>query len=146
MFHLEIHNLIRSRITKGFFLKLLPVAEKYLLKTKRIRPGKNYRLELTFVGEIFMRRLNRIYRGKNRPTDVISLSYFKPSMQDDFVGEIFICIPFAIKQAKKIGQSLAAELQFLFIHGLLHCFGYDHKKSPEEIRMKRLAYKILGRT
>ncbi|MBI2638539.1 rRNA maturation RNase YbeY [Candidatus Peregrinibacteria bacterium] len=146
MFHLEIHNRVRSSISKELFFKLLLAAEKCLLKTKRIRPRKNYRLELTLVGEIFMQRLNKMYHKKNRQTDVISLSYFKPSMQDDFAGEIFICVPFALRQAKKIGQPLAKELQFLFIHGLLHCFGYDHKKLLEEVRMKRMAYKILGRT
>lgn len=146
MFYLEIHNQTRSRIPKGLFIKLLPSAEKNLLKTKRIRSRKDYCLELTFVGENFMRRLNRKYHKKDRPTDVISLSYFMRSMQDDFTGEIFICIPFAKKQAKKIGQSITEELRFLFIHGLLHCFGYDHKKPRDEAYMKNLTYKILRRT
>lgn len=145
MLHLEIHNLVRGRIPRGLFFKLLPVAEKCLLKPKRIRPQKNYRLELTLTGENFMRRLNRKYHKKDRPTDVISLSYFKPSMKDDFVGEIFICIPFARKQAKTIGQPFSEELRFLFIHGLLHCFGYDHKKPREEAYMKKLTYIILRR-
>lgn len=145
MLHLEIHNQTRSHIPKGIFIKLLVSAEKNLLKAKRILPRKNYRLELALIGESFMRSLNRKYHKKDRPTDVISLSYFSRLMQDDFTGEIFICLPFAQKQAKKIGQSLTEELRFLFIHGLLHCFGYDHKKQRDEAYMKNLTYRILRR-
>lgn len=92
-----------------------------------------------------MTELNKRHHKKNRPTDVISLSYFSKNMKDLFVGEIFICLPFAKKQAKQIRQSLNEELRFLFIHGLLHVFGYDHKKPREEARMKELTYRIIGR-
>ena len=66
-------------------------------------------------------------------------------MKADFIGEIFISVPFACVQAKKIGQPLREELRFLFIHGLLHLFGYDHQKLAEEKEMLQLTYKILGR-
>ena len=47
------------------------------------------------------------------------------------------------KQAQKPGFTLNKELQFLFIHGLLHIFGYDHKKPADEKKMKRLEEEIF---
>lgn len=143
--HVDIHNRTRKKIPCSIFSKLLPEAGSQLLKQKRISTSKNYHIELNLVGLHAMQVLNRQYHHKNRPTDVVSLSYFTPSMKDAFVGEIFLCVPFARQQAKKIGQPFFEELRFLFIHGLLHCFGYDHKKPREEEHMKQLTYRILRR-
>lgn len=90
-----------------------------------------------------MASLNRTFRRKNISTDVIALSFFEKNMQDSFIGEIFICVPVARKQAKKFKQTFKKELQFLFIHGLLHLFGYDHKNKTDENRMNDLCCKIL---
>lgn len=141
----DIYFRTRQKIPKSLFQGLLPRAAKILLAQKKISSSKKYFLELTLVGTQTMIRLNNKYRRKNKPTDVISLCYFSSGMSDAFAGEIFICLPYASGQAKKIGQSLSEELRFLFIHGLLHCFGYDHKKPREEKQMRRLTYGILGR-
>lgn len=138
MFTLHIYNHTRQRIPERIFLDLLRHAEKLL-------PRKRFSIELSLVGYKKMTELNKRYHRKNRPTDVISLSYFGKKMRDTFIGEIFICLPYAKKQAKQIRQSLNEELRFLFIHGLLHIFGYDHKKPRDEARMKKLTYRILGR-
>jgi probable rRNA maturation factor len=145
LFTLDIFNKTRRPIPDQPFLKLLRPARTILQKATRISSHKKYRLELTFVGMKTITSLNAMYHHKNRPTDVIALSYYDKKMYDAFVGEIFICVPFAFKQAKKIGQSLTEELRFLFVHGLLHCFGYDHQKPKEEARMQNLTYRILGR-
>ena len=145
LFTLDIFNKTCRRVPCHPFLKLLRPARAILQKEKRIHRYKIYRLELTFVGEKRITTLNTMYHHKNRPTDVIALSYYDKKMYDSFVGEIFICVPYALKQAKKIGQSLTEELRFLFVHGLLHCFGYDHQKPKEEAHMQNLTYRILGR-
>lgn len=145
MLHCEFFQKTRARIPAKLFLPLLDKAEKRLVESKKIHTAKAFHFEVTFVGDVFMRKLNLTYHKKNCSTDVISLSYFDPKMSDSYIGEIFICVPFAKKQAKKIGQPLTEELKFLFIHGLLHLFGYDHKKPREEAHMLSLTYSILGR-
>lgn len=60
-----------------------------------------------------------------------------------FIGEIFICVPYATKQARELGFTLNKELQFLFIHGLLHIFGYDHENPTDKKKMERLTERIL---
>lgn len=144
---LEIFNRTHRKISGAMFRALLPVVEKCLLKEKKITAAapRKLSIELTFIGNSEMSRLNAEFHGKPHPTDVISLSYFDKKMDDPFIGEIFICLPYAEQQAKKIRQPFKEELRFLFIHGVLHLFGYDHKKSREEAHMKKLTYQILGR-
>ncbi|MFA5842707.1 MAG: rRNA maturation RNase YbeY [Candidatus Gracilibacteria bacterium] len=61
------------------------------------------------------------------------------------LGQIFISIPTARRNAKTMKQSLEEELQFLFVHGLLHLLGFDHQTPEQEKEMLKYAYKILGR-
>ena len=57
-----------------------------------------------------------------------------------------ISITTARRQARAHGKSLNQELQFLFIHGLLHVFGFDHIKKNERKIMFDLQDKIIGDT
>lgn len=149
MIHLDIYNKTSTSIPSKLLKALLPAAFQTLVREKICKPSAQFFVELTFIGDRAMIRLNKRHHHKNQPTDVISLSYFDKSSRGGvshfFAGEIFISIPYARRQAKKIGQSLTEELQFLFIHGLLHVFGYDHKKPDEEAHMKQCTYRILGR-
>lgn len=142
---LDVYNKTRSPVSPKIFLALLRQAQDVLVMDKRVAHGQLFFVELSLVGKKKITLLNALHHGKNHPTDVISLSYFEKKMPDSFLGEIFICIPYARRQAQKIGQTLEEELQFLFVHGLLHLFGYDHKKPREEKHMKLLTYRILGR-
>ncbi len=59
------------------------------------------------------------------------------------LGDIFINVEAAISQAEEYGHSLRREICFLFTHGLLHCFGYDHMQPDEEKVMFDLQHEIL---
>ena len=85
-----------------------------------------------------LQNFNKTYRNIDRPTDVISFAFLD---SDELVqikgvptllGDIYICKEIAIKQKEEYGHSLRRELAFLFTHGLLHLFGYDHVNSIEE--------------
>ena len=60
------------------------------------------------------------------------------------VGDIFICLEIARKQADEMDIPLNQELARLAVHGFLHLLGYDHETSPEdEKRMIDLQEEIL---
>ena len=59
------------------------------------------------------------------------------------LGDLFINIDYARRQAKRYGHSFLREVCFLFTHGLLHCLGYDHQTEEEEKEMFSLQEKIL---
>ena len=59
-------------------------------------------------------------------------------------NEIFICLPFAKKQAKLLKTGLKTELTRLLTHCIVHLKGYDHAKSASEAeRMFSAEEKIL---
>jgi probable rRNA maturation factor len=74
-------------------------------------------------------RFNAQYRGKNYPTDV--LSFFCGEDQPDgfYLGDILICMPVAVEQARENGMDLDTELFTLMVHGILHLAGYDHEED-----------------
>ncbi len=59
------------------------------------------------------------------------------------LGDLFINIDYAKKQAKEYGHSYQREIGFLFTHGLLHCLGYDHMEPKDEKVMFALQDQIL---
>lgn len=93
--------------------------------------------------------INREYRHIDRSTDVIS---FAMEDNDQFyvegmprtLGDIFISVDHAKKQAEEYGHSLKREMCFLFTHGILHLLGYDHMTDEQEKEMFGLQDKILG--
>jgi len=112
----------------------------------------DYEVDVLFVGDEEIHAINRDYRGVDRVTDVISFAFNDdkdPSHQilgdevERILGEILICIPQALRQAKEIGNSEEREICFLFCHGLLHLLGYDHMKEEDEKVMFALQDAIM---
>ena len=93
--------------------------------------------------------INREYRHIDRSTDVIS---FAMEDNDQFyvegmprtLGDFFISVDHAKKQAEEYGHSLRREMCFLFTHGILHLLGYDHMTDEQEKEMFGLQDQILG--
>ena len=125
----------------NLFKKISCSAEKLL------KLDEDYEISVTFVRSRTIHTINRDYRGLDRPTDVISFA-----IQDDLedfeeenkdLGDIFINIDYARKQAKEYGHSYEREICFLFTHGLLHCLGYDHMEEKDAEVMFKLQDEIL---
>ena len=90
--------------------------------------------DIVFVDNKQIQNINKEYRNIDKVTDVISfaLEDSHDKMPIRVLGNIFVCIPKMIEQAKEYGHSEKRELSFLVCHGLLHLLGYDHVNSKEE--------------
>ncbi len=99
------------------------------------------------VGDRAIRRLNRDLRAKDQATDVLSFPQLEEHGEVSArtrvgtknapplaLGDVVISIDTASRQARELGQSIAARIRTLLIHGLLHLLGYDHERSPAEAR------------
>ena len=110
---------------------------------------KNIEVSLNLVGEDKIKELNNKYRGKNEVTDVLSFPLGESGLKRYDIlplGDIFICLPFAVKESKRQDVGLEKELAWLTIHGFLHLLGYDHEKSDsDKKKMFRLEIKILNK-
>ena len=117
-------------------------------------------IEVAFVSEEEIKELNNEQRNINSVTDVLSFPYLDDirgqvltpahfgdeSEEDGFLlGSVCICMQRAKEQATEYGHSLEREVCFLALHGILHCFGYDHIESSDEVEMMRLAEKIMNK-
>jgi probable rRNA maturation factor len=106
----------------------------FALERLRLRGAQ---VTVLLVGEQAMRGLNRRWRGKDRPTDVLSFSQREGEggeLHPELLGDIVICVPVARRQAAAAGHCLAAELDRLAVHGLLHLVGYEHEGDPDGAR------------
>jgi probable rRNA maturation factor len=83
-------------------------------------------VSIAFVDDATMRNLNRKFRGKNKTTDVLTFP-------GEDSCEIVISVDRARAQAQKEKHSVATELRYLLVHGILHGLGYDHEKDNGEM-------------
>ena len=110
---------------------------------KGLEEEKEVSLILVSLEEIH--RMNKEYRGLDRPTDVIS---FEETDEEDenYLGDIFICIDKVYEQAKSYEHSNEREFAFLLLHGILHLSGYDHIEKEDEIIMFQKQDELLNKT
>lgn len=142
-------NETRKRIAKADFEKL---AKKFYKVMKDVVDkklfGRDGLVDLVIVNDETIQAMNKEYRGKDKPTDVISFAYldvteYEQEEGDVITGDIFISVETAEKQAKEKNHSRQREMEILFVHGLLHCFGFDHNTDEEEAEMEKWAKKII---
>ena len=113
------------------FRKISSAAEK------KLGLSDDLEISVTFVRSRTIHVINREYRNIDRPTDIISFaandfSYPGETPEEHAdLGDLFLNIDYAARQAKEYGHSLKREVDFLFCHGLLHCLGYDHMKAED---------------
>jgi len=137
-------------VSKPVFVQIVAKFEKVLkMRMEKILSCQSGELSLTLIDDEKIQELNCEYRGKNKPTDVLSFAYIedkKTNMTHGSsiqIGDIFISLDTAERQAKEHKHDLEKELAILFTHGLLHLFGFDHNDDKEEAEMERWAKKIL---
>lgn len=77
--------------------------------------------------------LNRRFRGMKRTTDVLTFPGADRGEDGDPLGDIAISIDQARRQAKEEKHSLATEVRYLLVHGILHAFGHDHETDAGQM-------------
>jgi len=92
---------------------------------------------LIIVDNEYIHELNKTYRNIDRETDVITFALEDEDTviipeEERILGDIYISIDKARKQAEEYGHSLLRELSFLAVHGFYHLLGYDHQTPEEE--------------
>jgi probable rRNA maturation factor len=91
-------------------------------------------LAIAIVDDTAMRKLNKDFRRKDKTTDVLTFPGDDPS----HLGDIVISLEQARRQAADEKHSLATEVRYLILHGILHSLGYDHEKDQGEMNALEL--------
>lgn len=125
-----------------------------------LKQKTNLYVELDIVSADEIKVLNRDNRLIDAVTDVLSFPMLdgirdKTVLKKDFpydydedekaifLGSIAICADRAREQAEEYGHSFERELSYLFVHGLLHLFGYDHMTDEDKKQMREKEEQIL---
>jgi probable rRNA maturation factor len=86
-----------------------------------------------------LQALNAAFRGKPGPTNVLSF----PGA-GDHLGDIALALDVCAREAAEQGKTLAAHLQHLTAHGVLHLLGYDHETDAEAEVMEAQERQVLA--
>ena len=123
--------------------------KKINLKNKSFQK-KNLYLTILLSGNSQIKKLNKKFRNKNKSTDVLSFPFYNKNdlklklkkEKELYLGDIIINLN-KIKN-KKNKQKFEFELNKLWIHGLTHLFGYDHKKDRDFFNMSKIEKKFIS--
>ena len=138
---------------KSWF-KFIKNPEIYLKKKlKKIENDKffkkktnNINIQLSGTKEI--KYLNKKIRNKNKSTDILSFPYqTKKKLKKLLINNSKIYLGDIIINFKKMNISsknlFKDHLNILWIHGLVHLFGYEHKKNKNFKKMQIIEKKFL---
>ena len=86
-------------------------------------------ITLRFVDADEGASLNRDYRNKDYATNVLSFVY---ESGPKVLGDLVVCTPVVLSEAKEQGKQVDAHFAHLIVHGILHLHGYDHEISRRD--------------
>jgi probable rRNA maturation factor len=108
---------------------------------------KNYTIDISICTAPKMAKINMAFRKINEPTDILSFPTHEFFQRQGVLGDLVLCAPIAMKQAKEIGHSWKKEIDVLLVHGILHLLHFDHETGPSDAKkMSEWEKKILGAT
>jgi probable rRNA maturation factor len=102
-------------------------------------------LSVTFLDDTAIAQLNEEYLDHEGPTDVISFPLSQPGVTP--VGDVYIGVDQARRQAEEHGVPFDEEILRLTIHGALHVLGWTHDEgeaSEMYVRQEEILKGIRG--
>lgn len=131
-----------------------------------LRTINELEINVFFVSKRMIKKMNKNLRGVNKPTDVLSVPTLplKPShtkkldevlTKEKFVadvlmetgniylGDVIMCPKIIKKQAKEYKNTSEREFAYMFVHSLLHLFGFNHENKTNKESMRKTEEKIL---
>jgi probable rRNA maturation factor len=110
----------------------------------------SWELAVHLVDDAEMTRLNEHFLRHAGTTDVISFNHATASVpgpetepRPALYGELFVCVPEAVRQARRYRTPWLRELARYLVHGTLHLLGYDDASPVARRRMKREEDRLL---
>ena len=116
---------------------------------EKIFKKNNLFCTLLLSGNKEIKYLNKKFRKKNKTTDVLSFPFYKKKdlnkklkkEKELYLGDIIINLNKI--ENKNIKKNFEIEFNRLWIHGLIHLFGHDHKKDKDFKKMHQVEKKYF---
>ena len=107
-------------------------------------------VSLCLCDDLQMRQINRQHRQFDKATNVLSFpAYDMPSHchglgTPALLGDIVIAAETVTREAESMQIPVTDHLMHLFVHGMLHLFGYDHIDNDMAETMELLEIRFLA--
>ena len=124
--------------------KIIKINRKY----KKYKDKKIY-CTLFLSGASEIKKLNKKFRQIHKSTDILSFPFYEKNdfckklktEKEIYLGDIIINFNKVISKKNKF--NFLDEFNKLWIHGLAHLFGYDHKKNKDFKVMTKFEKELL---
>ena len=146
-------NVILNNIIWKKYLKnphsFIDKKTRLLNKKNKLYKKNTLICSLLLSGTKEIKKLNKKFRKRNKSTDVLSFPFHEKNRLDSkikkekeiYLGDIIINLS-KIKN-KNNKTKFQKELNKLWIHGLIHLFGYKHKRNQDFNTMNKIEKKYL---
>ncbi|MDH3645606.1 MAG: rRNA maturation RNase YbeY [Gammaproteobacteria bacterium] len=103
-------------------------------------------LTVRIVDEQEISHLNQRFRDQEGVTNVLAFPADVPSEAGlNLLGDVIICAPVVIAEARAQGKLAEAHWAHLVVHGILHLQGFDHQNEAQAAKMETCEVDILVR-
>ena len=103
--------------------------------------GGQWVVTVALVSDDALRLLHAQFMDEDSVTDVMTFPAGEPGQEG---GDIVISVDRAAEQGPEHGYSVDQEVQFLFVHGLLHLNGWDDFDPADRERMLAKQSELLA--
>ena len=104
--------------------KRVEAAVRHVLRAEDVEEAE---ISVALVSDAEIAALNLDYLDHEGPTDVISFALHEEG--ESPLGDIYVGVEQAARQAGEYGATIADEVVRLAVHGTLHVLGYDHPEG-----------------
>ena len=103
-------------------------------------------VEVLLTTDDLVQDLHARFMGDDAPTDILTFADepVPGAPAGSGAGQIVISVEQAARQADDYGQTLADELRFLVLHGVLHLCGWDDDTDEKRATMLARQHELLA--
>jgi probable rRNA maturation factor len=141
---LEIDLINKNRNSK---IKISDLAEviKITESLNKIHSNNNNIISVLITDNKEIAKYNKQFRNIDKATNILSFPADNIMSYDinPVIGDIIISEEKLITEAAEQDKLFINHLKHIFLHGLLHIFGYDHEKNEDAEIMEAIEVEIL---
>jgi probable rRNA maturation factor len=147
MDEIDVEVNVGDEVTPPVQPERVEAAVRHVLAAEGVEAAE---ISIALVEDDAIASLNQDYLQHEGPTDVISFALHEEG--DPPLGDIYVGVDQAARQAAEFGATPAEEVLRLAIHGTLHVLGWDHPvdagrtESEMFARQEELLRAFLGGT
>jgi probable rRNA maturation factor len=135
----QLHLSITAETGKAY----VGYVRDYLRKAHALEKPGLRELSVALVGNPRMAELHERFMGIAGPTDVLTFELEHDRRGRVVAGEVVVCVPHAVREARRSGVAVKKEVLLYALHGMLHLCGFDDRTARDFSAMHQREDEIL---